>query len=67
MEVRVKEKDRETKLLRVAHIFFIPTDFIVCISRNIRTLMSVLIIYILMLFRIYIKKLKYTLYIPCSF
>lgn len=65
MEVRVKEKDRETKLLRVAHIFFIPTDFIVCISRN--NLVSVLIIYFLMLFRIYIKKLKYTLYIPCSF
>lgn len=34
MEVRVKEKGRETKLLRAAHIFFIPTDFIVCISRN---------------------------------
>lgn len=65
MEVRVKEKDRETKLLRVAHIFFIPTDFIVCISRN--NLVSVLIIYFLMLFRIYIKKIKYTLYIPCSF
>lgn len=61
MEVRVKEKGRETKLLGVAHIF-IPTDFIVCISRN--NLMTVSIIYFLMLYRIYIK---YALYIPFSF
>lgn len=65
MEVRVKEKDRETELLRVAHIFFIPTDFIVCISRN--NLMSVLIIYFLMLLRIYNKKIKYALHISFSF
>lgn len=64
MEVRVKEKGRETKLLRAAHIF-IPTDFIVCITRN--NLMSVLIIYFLMLYRIYSKRIKYTLHIPFSF
>lgn len=60
MEVRVKEKGRETKLLRAAHIF-IPTDFIVCITRN--NLMYLMYL----MYRIYIKRIKYTLHIPFSF
>lgn len=58
-------KKKIEKLLRVAHIFFIFTDFIVCISRN--NLMSVLIIYFFKLLRIYNKKIKYALYISFNF